>query len=180
MQDRLIHRQSSVLMVVDVQSRLMPHIHEGAAAVHNIVRLLRFARIIGLPVVWVEQIKLGETVSPLREELGDGEPFVKSTFSALRCEPLRERLEEIDPTHLVLTGIEAHVCVGQTAIDALQSYGVHVVADATSSRSPSDRDTGLARIRMAGGVVTSTEMVIFELLERAGTDEFREVLDLVR
>ena len=180
MQDRLIRRETSVLMVVDVQSRLMPHIHEGAAAVHNIARLLRFADIIGLPVVWVEQIKLGETVEPLRGQLGDREPFVKSTFSALRCDPLRERLEELAPTHLVLTGIEAHVCVGQTAIDALGSYGVHVVSDATSSRSPRDRDAGLERVRRAGGVVTTTEMTIFELLERAGTDEFREVLELVR
>ncbi len=180
MQDRLISRETSVLVVVDVQKRLMPHIHEGPAAVHNIVRLLRFARIIDLPVVWVEQIKLGDTVDPLREELGDREPFIKSTFSALRCDPLREHVEALSPTHLILTGIEAHVCVGQTAIDGLRSYGVHVVSDATSSRSPHDRDAGLARIRRAGGVVTTTEMLIFELLERAGTDEFREALELVR
>ena len=78
-----------------------------------------------------------------------------------------------------MTGIEAHICVAQTALDAIPSHTVHVVADAVSSRSPHNKEISLERLRQSGVIVTSTEMFIYELLVRAGTDEFRKALKLV-
>jgi len=178
--DHLIKRQGSLLAIIDAQERLLPVIDGREAVVENIVRLLRFARIIGLPMVVTEQEKLGATVEPIRSQLEVYEPIPKATFDSFGCLQFKDRLAQMVPQNLILAGVEAHICVAQTALGGLEEYNVHVVSDAVSSRSPANRQVALNRLARAGAVITSTEMVIYELLVQAGTDEFRSVLPLVK
>lgn len=176
----LIHRDDTALLVIDVQEKLLPHIDGGERVAANIVKLIRFAEILGIPVLAAEQEKLGQTVVPLREALGDASPVPKLAFGALGCDAFSGRLSALGRGTVVVTGIEAHICVAQTALQALPSHRVHVVADAVGSRDPANREVALARLGQAGAVITSTEMVMYELLREAGTDEFRRVLPLVK
>ena len=178
--NRLITRDQVALLVIDVQERLLPAIHEGERVVTNIVKLLRFADIIDLPVLLTEQQKLGETVEPIRAEIPSIPPIRKLDFGCFRCGEFVEAVRALGRTTLVLTGIEAHICVAQTALQALGEHVVHVVSDAVSSRSALDKQVALDRLGRAGAIVTSTEMLMYELLGCAGTDEFRRVLVLVK
>ena len=176
----LLRRDDTVLVVIDVQQRLLPVIEGGEKLVGNLAKLLRFARIIGLPVVVTEQHNLGATVPDLRDEMEDLHPIGKIDFDCFRCGEFAAKVSDLGRRTLVLTGIEAHICVCQTALHALAKFSVHVVADAVSSRTADNHRIALERMRQSGVTVSSTEMVIYELLERAGTDEFREALKLVK
>lgn len=175
-----IHRDDTALVIIDVQDRLLPYIHGGGRVVANAVKLIRFAKIVGLPILWAEQEKLGDTAAPIRTELPDQAPVRKVEFGCLANGEFRAQLEALGRKTLLLAGIEAHVCVAQTALQALPGYAVHVVGDAVSSRAPENCEVALARLRQAGAVITSTEMAIYELLVQAGTEEFRQVLPLVK
>jgi nicotinamidase-related amidase len=101
-------------------------------------------------------------------------------FDCFESPAFTDRLSQLKRSTLIISGIEAHICVAQTALHVRSSYSVHVVSDAVSSRSLHNREVALERIRQAGIIVTSAEMVIYELLGKAGTDEFREVLKLMK
>jgi isochorismate hydrolase len=176
----LLRRDDAVLVVIDVQERLLPVMEGRENLVENLVRLLRFARIIGLPVVVTEQQNLGATVPEVRDEMEDFQPISKIEFDCLKRAEFATKLRDLAKRTLVLTGIEAHVCVCQTAVHALPDFNVHVVADAVSSRTADNCRIALNRMRQQGATVSSTEMVIYELLERAGTEEFRQTLKLVK
>ncbi|GAB6062381.1 hydrolase [Deferrisoma palaeochoriense] len=177
----LLERTDALLVVVDLQVRLLPHIPDADRVVDRARRLGEAARIVGLPVLWTEQENLGETAPPLAAVLAPGSPIQKIHFGCFGSEAFVGALEATGRRTLLLCGIEAHICVGQTALQALErGYGVHVVADAVASRNPADRDVALERVRQAGGVVTCWESALYELLGRAGTDEFRACLSLVK
>lgn len=176
----LLRREDAVLLVIDVQERLLPAIADGDAVAANIVKLLRFAQIIELPVILTEQQKLGPTVAPIRAEIPGEEPISKIEFGCFACPDFEEAVQASGRNTLVLSGIEAHICVAQTALGAIPEYGVHVVSDAISSRSLDDKKVALKRMLHAGVTITSTEMLMYELLGQAGTDEFRAVLKLVK
>jgi nicotinamidase-related amidase len=176
----LISRDGSVLVVIDVQERLMPVIANKDVVRDNVVRLLKFAQIVGLPIILTEQQKLGDTLSEVLQARPDLQPIRKLDFDCFGCQEFVEKTRGLDPKTLILTGVETHICVAQTALHAVPDYTVHVVGDATSSRSRDNWKVALERMRQAGVVITSTEMVIYELLQRAGTDEFRAVLPLVK
>jgi len=177
---RLLQREDALLVVIDVQERLLPHVAGPEEVVANIVKLLRFARTVGIPVVLTEQLKLGSTVSEISRELPGITPISKTEFGCLACEGFAEALRNSGRKALVLVGLEAHICVMQTALQTISEYTVHVVGDAVSSRSLANRDAALQRMAQAGVVLTSTEMLMYEVLARAGTDEFKAVLELVR
>ena len=176
----LLRRDDTVLVVIDVQDRLLPVMDGKEKLVENLVRLVRFARIIGLPVVVTEQQNLGSTVPEVRDELEDLQPVGKIEFDCFKRAEFVAKLRDLGRRSLVLTGIEAHICVCQTALHALPDFNVHVIADAVSSRTADNRRIALDRMRQQGATVSSTEMVIYELLERAGTEEFRQTLKLVK
>lgn len=175
-----LRRDNALLVVIDMQERLLPVIADQEKIVENALRLVKFAHIIGLPILFTEQQNLGETVSGLREELKDIQPIIKLEFDCFESGAFTNRLNKLNRSTLIIAGIEAHICVAQTALHALSRYSVQVVSDAVSSRSPHNWEVALQRMRQAGVTVTSTEMVIYELLGRAGTDEFREALKLVK
>jgi nicotinamidase-related amidase len=176
----LIRRESSILVMIDFQERLVPAMAERERLLENTIRLAGISRILGLPVLVTEQQKLGATVPELREALGAVEPVSKVDFNCFGSEVFTEKVKSLKRNTLILAGIEAHICVAQTALHAAPYYRVHVVADAVSCRSLQSRDIALRRMEQAGVVPTSTEMVIYELLGKAGTEEFREVLKLVK
>ena len=176
----LINRNDSVLVIIDMQEKLVPAVAEKELIVENIVRLVKFSRIIGLPVVITEQQKLGETIPDIREGLQNPQPIAKVHFNCFGADAFSEEIRRIGRNILIIAGIEAHICVTQTALHAVSDFTVHVVSDAISSRAPGNYEAALNRMRQCGVCITSTEMVIYELLERAGTEEFKEVLKLVK
>ncbi len=176
----LLEREDSVLIVIDVQDKLMPVITNREKVIHNIVRLLKFSKIIGLPVILTEQEKLGSTVSEIKQEIPDVTPVAKYAFSCFLCNEFIEQIRQIGKKKLILTGVETHICIAQTALYALPHFVVHVVSDAVSSRTLENFTVGIERMRHEGAIITSTEMMIFELLKKAGTDEFRAALQLVK
>jgi nicotinamidase-related amidase len=182
----LPRRDRTTLVVVDMQERLVAAMPKAGREI-----LLRFAgvaidaaRILGLPIVATEQYPkgLGPTIDAIRARIGDRfAPIEKTVFSCARAPEFRAALGTGDPRDLLLVGVEAHVCVLQTAADLIaDGHRVFVPADAVLSRRPLDYDRGLALIERAGGTVGTTELFVFHLLERAGTDEFKQISKLVK
>jgi nicotinamidase-related amidase len=174
-----------VLVVVDVQERLFNAMdaERRDEMIANVKILAASARRIGVPVVVTEQYPkgLGTTLPELRALLGDAAPLVKTAFSCCRADGFADRLRASGADHVVLVGLEAHVCVLLTALDlAAQGLRVSVVADAVCSRRAASVETGLAEARQAGAVVTSTETVVFRWLGGADSDAFRELSKLLR
>ncbi len=176
----LLTRDDSLLVIIDMQERLLPVIAEKERIIENVVKLVKFSHIIGLPVVLTEQQKLGETVPEIGELLEDIQPISKLEFDCFGSGAFAKHVSEQNKGALIITGVEAHVCVAQTALSGLSDYTVHVVSDAISSRSLHNREVALHRMGQNGVTITSTEMVIYELLRKAGTDTFREALALVK
>lgn len=180
---RRIARAQARLVVLDIQERLLPSIHDRQRVLDNAVRLLRGAAVLAVPVLVTEQYRrgLGPTVPEVAAAAAPFLPIEKITFSACGEPAFRRALPSDSRADVVLCGIEAHVCVTQTCLDLLDlGHRVFVVADAVSSRTPDNHRAGVDRMRAAGAVVVSTEMILFELLDRAGTGEFKQVLPLVR
>lgn len=179
-------RERTTLVVLDVQERLFPAMDADhrEEVMRNIKVLVAVARRLKIPTLVTEQYPkgLGHTLEELKDALGPGvEPFEKVTFSCCGVEPLRARLAAAGARHLVLTGIEAHVCVLMSALDLLAAgYSVHVVADAVTSRRQGNWRLAMDQLRQAGAVVTATETVLFQLLGQADTDDFRELARLIR
>ena len=169
-----LDRARTVLLVVDIQEGFRKAVDGFDQVAHNAAVLVQGARRLGVPVLVSEQYPrgLGETVSEVAEHLGDSRRVEKVIFSAAQADGFD--LAERD--QVLVCGIEAHVCVSQTVLDLLeQGVQVQVVADAVSSRTPENRRVGLERVQRAGALGTSTETALFELLGRAGTDEFKAI-----
>lgn len=176
----LLRGADALLVVIDMQERLLPAIAEKERVIENARKLVTFARMIGLPIILTEQQNLGETTPAIREELKGVEPITKLEFDCFESPAFAEQIHRLNRDTLIIVGIEAHICVAQTALRALVNHRVHVVSDAVSSRSLHNREVALGRMRQAGVTITSTEMVIYELLGKAGTEQFREALKLVK
>lgn len=176
----LIDRQGTCLVLIDVQEKLFPLMRQRERLLENTLRLARFAMIMGIPVVLTEQKKLGATLPQILEALPEERPIEKTAFDAFRCQAFQDHIQSLTPRTIVLAGIEAHICVTQTALHALAAHRVHVLSDAIASRLPENRRVGLDRMSAAGVTISSTEMFIFELMVEAGTDTFRKVLPLIK
>ena len=179
----LIDVRDSCLIVVDVQERLAPAIADHERLICRCTVILQAARRLEVPLLASEHCPqgLGPTIAALASELGPEHRIEKRHFSCLAEPEFRGRLDRFGCKQAVLCGAETHVCVLQTALD-LQAAGTQVflVADATGSRDPRDRDVALARLAQAGGVVVTTEMVVFEWLRRADTPAFKDLLTLIK
>ena len=184
----LVSRDRSQLLVVDVQQKLMPVIHDSERIENRIVLLLDAAAALGVSVIVSEQYPkgLGASVDSIAQHQVSRQRFEKMRFSA--AEEFQALCASGDPAsavdrceQVIIVGIEAHICVLQTGMDLLaQGYRVFVVEDAVSSRRESDRRTAMNRLRDAGAVICTAESVVFEWCEEAGTDEFRAISRMVR
>jgi len=189
----MLKKDKAVLVVIDVQSRLLPSIHEADGAIRQMVRLIQGFRLVGAPILVTEQYRkgLGETDRRIQEaiEAADPvtgathrfEPLEKMSFSCMLDDPFRAALETNARRQVVLCGIEAHVCVYQTAVHLMEKgYEVQIAADAVSSRSALNRDIALRRMETEGAKVTNVEMAVFEMLEYCGTDPFKAWVKAIR
>jgi len=183
MRTGLVSREAAALVVIDVQEKLFAHMAEKEKLAENVSRLIQFARIIKIPVILTEQYPkgLGQTIPQIKVLVPDLKPVEKLEFSCFGSNRFRETFATTQIKTLILTGIEAHICVAQTAIEGLEKgFRMCVVEDAVSSRNPQDKAAATERMRQSGVTVVSTEMLIYELLGKAGTPEFRETLKLVK
>ncbi|MDR9467527.1 hydrolase [Marinospirillum sp.] len=174
----LLHASHSVLLIIDIQNKLAPHIHQAAKVVNTAQWLIEVARELDVPVRASEQYPkgLGGTVTPLAELLADNEILQKMHFSALKEESIKDHFAELNRQQVVMVGTETHVCCLQTAAELLENgYQVFLVEEGLGSRDPQDKKLALERLKQAGAQIVSKEMVAFEWLEKAGTDAFRKV-----
>lgn len=181
--ETILRREDTAVVVVDVQDRLLPHIANSEETVRNCRILIEGAKILGLPLLLTEQYPkgLGPTTPALLEALGATRKIEKLSFSCAGSEEFRQALSDLNRRQLVLCGIESHVCVIQTALDLLAGGAqVHIAADAISSRRAEHRLLALERLRREGAIITVVESVLFELMEVAGTDEFKAIAKLIR
>ena len=179
----LLDRNRVGLLVIDIQQKLLKVMAHQDQVVENTVKLIKGFKIFQSPIFVTEQYPegIGKTATPIKKVLGDVEIQEKLTFSCCGVEGLIHSLRSKKIDQLVLCGIETHICVWQTAMDLIdQGFMVDVVKDAVSSRKDVDYETALARMLHHGIDVVTTEMVLFEILERAGTDEFKEIAKLIK
>jgi len=173
-------RGDCVLVVVDVQERLIDTIAEHEVMVQNIQALIKAARVLQVPILATEQEKLGDTVPELKTLLPDT-PTRKLAFSGCESLEFMTKLKTTRRKTVVMCGIETHICIMQTVLDLLPGhYRILVVKDATSSHALVDRETALERMETCGAEITTTEAIIYEMTEKAGTNEFSQILDIVK
>jgi nicotinamidase-related amidase len=182
MNTSLPQKNNTTLLIIDVQERLRPAIAESESVIAAVNQLVQGAQILGLPILVTEQYPkgLGHTVPEVI--LPEGTPILeKICFSCMLSENVSQSLKSKSTKHLIIAGLEAHICVLKTTLDAIeQGYTVHVVAEAVSSRSLANKQLGLERMRQAGAFIVSIEMILFMLLEQAGTEEFKAISKLIK
>jgi nicotinamidase-related amidase len=182
METGMIEKGKTAFLMVDVQEKFLPAVCGAEKLVKNANILLKGAGILGVPVFVTEQYPkgLGHTCAEI--EMPEGkEVFEKCSFSCFGCRGLPEKLKEMGIKSIVLFGVESHVCILQTALDAMhRGLEVHVAEDAVSSRMEENRCIGIERMRQSGAFIASAEMVLFQLLKTSGSDEFKEISKLVK
>lgn len=177
--------EQCALVVVDIQEKLLPPIFQKEQLVRNAQLLIRLAEILNIPAVVTTQYSkgLGNTVQEVASLLPQAHPIDKLSFSCFGSDVFCSTLRRIpgQRTTVLICGMEAHICVTQTALAALrEGYLVHVASDAVSSRTEWNRNIGLDRMRSAGAVISSTEMIIYELLGSSGTTAFKSMLQYLK
>ena len=179
----LIRAKESVLVVIDIQERLVPAMQAPARIIANTKLLLHAASECDVPVLLTEQYPkgLGHTVPEIAKAAGDAPVLSKMHFSSMEDEKFAQVFRNLDKRQAILVGMEAHICVVQTAASMIEEgYEVFVVSDATASRTLESEHASLARLTASGVSVVTTEMVVFEWLGRAGTPAFKRLLPTIR
>lgn len=179
----MLKPQHACLVLIDVQQKLLPVMQHPEQVVNNCSVLIQTAHALNIPILWCQQVPaaLGPTVPELSALLEGHTPIDKTSFSCAGDDSFVSALEKTGARAAILCGIEAHVCVFQTAMDLMQKgLCVHVIADAISSRTLDNKQIALDRMRSAGVVVSSTEMLLFELLQTAKHEHFRQLSKLIK
>lgn len=179
----MLTMSNTVLVLVDVQDKLARLMDQHENLVTNLRKLVQGVQVLGLPILWLEQnpAGLGPTIPELAELLAAQKPIAKLSFSCCGDENFLAALRATGRRQVLLAGIEAHVCIYQTAVDLLKlGYEVEVVADAVSSRASANRELALRKLDQLGVHSTCVEMALFELLGRAVGLEFKAMLKIIR
>jgi nicotinamidase-related amidase len=174
----ILNKDTSALVVVDIQEKLVPAMKKRQQVYDNCGHLIELAKLIDLPIVLTEQYPkgLGPTVPEIKDVLPSYTPLEKVTFDCCRGEGFLDTIASLQKTHIILTGMETHICVLQTCLSLLnEGYFVHLVSDAVCSRKKQDFRTAVETMRDAGAVINCTETALFQLLEKAGTPEFKAI-----
>jgi isochorismate hydrolase len=181
--NKLLKTNSTALLIIDIQERILPVILNNQTVVDNTLKLIKGFKILSLPIYFTEQYPkgLGPTLQEIKNELGNLEPYNKMSFSCSGAGNLFEELKRKNLSQIVVCGIEAHVCVQQTALDLIENnFQVNLAADTVSSRKEIDYKIAVDRMRSAGCEITTTESILFEILNVCGTDQFKEISKLVK
>ena len=180
---KLLKPESTALLIIDIQERILPVISNNERVVEYTLKLIKGFRALGLPIYYTEQYPkgLGPTARLIIDELGDLKPFDKMSFSCSGAGELFNEFKRKNLSQIVVCGVESHVCVQQTVLDLIENgLQVNLAADAVSSRKEIDYRTALDRMRHHGVEVTTTEAILFELLNVCGTPQFKEVSKIVK
>ena len=179
----MITTEDTVLVIIDVQEKLVPAMHDKETLLDNLKKMVKGARILRLPILLTEQnpAGLGPTAPEISELLPDEKPVSKFSFSSCGTEEFIKEITAANRQSILIVGMEAHVCVYQTAADLVNlNYDVQVVADAVASRTPQNKQIGLEKSKAAGAGITSTEIALFELVKIAKGDKFKEIIKIVK
>lgn len=182
---RPLNADQCVLIVIDIQEKLLPPIFEKERLLKNSQLLIRLAGILKIPALVSTQYAkgLGNTVPEIASLLPESSPIDKQMFSCFGSDAFCSALKRLPGNRntVLLCGMESHICVTQTALGALQQgFIVHVASDAVSSRTEWNWKIGLERMRSAGAVISSTEMALYELMRSSGGPAFKELLPYLR
>jgi nicotinamidase-related amidase len=180
---KILQRENSALLVIDIQEKILPVIYESERVVINAIKLINGFKILNSPIYFTEQYPkgLGSTEPRIKSALEERSAINKMSFSCFGAGSLFEELKSKNVKQVVVCGIESHVCVIQTALDLhANGFQVHVAADAVSSRRKFDYETALERMRSNGAEISLTESILFEMLNVCGTEEFKAVSKLVK
>jgi len=175
--------RNTVLVIIDVQGKLAHLMYKKEELFDNLQRLIKGARVLGIPIIWLEQNPegLGPTIPEVSSLLGDIEPIAKFCFSCCGADSFVTALRSSNRRQVLLAGIEAHVCVYQTAADLVNlGYEAHVVTDAVSSRTKENKKIGLERMREVRASLTGVETVLFELLRSSKAELFKEIAGILK
>jgi nicotinamidase-related amidase len=179
----MLTQENSALLLIDVQEKLIRAMHEKEILLDNVVRLVKGTQALGIPILCSEQNPkgLGETVPEVKDLFADFKPITKFSFSCFGEPAFCAESQACGKKVILACGIESHVCVYQTVADLLESgYGVEVVADAVSSRTPENKRIGLEKSRLLGAQITSVETALFELMRTAQHPKFKEIQKIVK
>ena len=179
----ILQRGKTALLIIDIQDRIFSVMLNPEIMIQNTIKLIEGFRILESPIFATEQYPkgLGETENRIKESLKEIVPMQKLSFSCSGAGELFETLKYRNIKQVAVAGIESHVCVQQTALDLLANgFQVSLAADACSSRKETDYNMALERMRTAGVIITSTEAILFELLNVSGTEEFRNISKIVK
>jgi len=175
--------ENTIALAIDFQTRLMPSIHDYEEMTRKAAIFIKGCRILGVPVLTTQQYTkgLGDTDPHVKEALGDFGYTEKMTFSCCGSEEFMAELKKAGKKNILVTGIEAHICVQQTVLDLLgEGYPVYVIADCIGSRFASDRMYGERRMEKAGAVFTTMESALFEMMVSADHPKRKEISSLVK
>lgn len=170
------------LVVVDVQGKLATIVDESEAVIGQVAKLVQAMSALEVPIIWLEQnpSRLGETSLEIAQHM-QGQPIAKMAFSACREDAFIDAIKASGRKQFIITGIETHICVYQTARQLKeQGFEVEVVVDAVSSRTKANKEIGLTKMQALGILPTSTEMILYELLQRGDHEQFKTILQLVK
>ncbi len=173
----------AALVVIDVQGRLAQMMHRKKPLFKHIQIMIKAAKLLELPIFWLEQYPrgLGETVDEIKALLKQQQPYEKLSFSSCGQNQFVTDIKSSGRKQLIITGIESHVCVYQTVMDLLlQKFEVSVNQEAVSSRTKANKKLGLMRMQQAGAIITSTEMVLFEMMRTASHPSFKQISKLLK
>jgi len=179
----ILKKETTALLIIDLQERILPVIRNYETVLDNTVTLIKGFKVMQLPIYFTEQYPkgLGPTSQKILNELYGYRAFQKISFSCSGAENLFEEFNKKKLSQIVVCGVESHVCVQQTVLDLIANdFQVDLAADSVSSRKEIDYTVALERMRILGAEVTTTESILFELLEVCGTPEFKEVSKIVK
>jgi nicotinamidase-related amidase len=179
----MLNTENTVLVIIDMQGKLWNVMYEKEALLENAQKLARGVQLLGVPVILTEQNPkgLGPTLPELMQYLPEIKPVPKFCFSCCRDKGFQQSLVDLNRKQVLVCGIEAHICVYQTALELLSSgYEVQVVADVVSSRSVRNRDITLGRLQSEGAKLTVSEMALYELMQTAESPMFKEMLKVIK
>jgi nicotinamidase-related amidase len=178
-----INREQACGLIIDIQDKLFPHIYKNEIIAGNTAILIRGLKILELPLILTQQYTpgLGETISLIRDLMPGLAHVEKNSFSCCDEPAFKNSLKQLNKRFVIITGMEAHVCVLQTVLDLLaDSYIPVVVENCISSRNNRDKKTAIERMRQEGAIITTYESILFELTRFAGTSQFKEISRLVK
>ncbi len=178
MEKFFLERTDSVLLIIDVQEKLLKVMKVKEEVVKNCLHLIELAKTYNIPILVTEQYPkgLGQTFEEIRGALPSYDPIEKLTFNCCEDPLFLERIKEVNKRNVIIVGMETHICVLQTCIGLLKmGLNIHIVKDAVCSRFKENWKTGIELMRDAGAVITCTETILFQVLKIAGTEEFRAI-----